>query len=145
VTPLVLLAVALLAHEPVAGRCHVSGLLPDRACTPGAIATVSLAIICHTSTRSRRQVSRELRRAAFAEYGLNPRQPPGSYEVDHLIPLELGGGNELANLWPESAPGFHDKDQVEDALHRRVCSGRMTLEAAQREIASNWTQVTHVR
>jgi hypothetical protein len=144
-TPLALVAFALLAHHPVAVSCEVRGLLPDPACTPGAVATISLATICHTSTRSRRQVSRELRRAAFAEYGLNPRQPPGSYEVDHLIPLELGGSNELDNLWPESAPGFHDKDQVEDALHRRVCSGRMTLEAAQSEIASNWMHASQAR
>jgi hypothetical protein len=138
-TPLAFVAFALLSRSAAAGSCHVNGLLPDPSCTPGAVATVSLDIICHTSTRSRRQVSRELRRAAFTEYGLSPHQPPGSYEVDHLIPLELGGSNELANLWPESAPGFHDKDQVEDELHRRVCSGRTTLEAAQKEIASNWT------
>ena len=138
--PFALVAFALLAQSPAPASCHVNGLLPDPSCTPGAVATASLETICHTSTRSRRQVSRELRRAAFAEYGLSPHQPPGSYEVDHLIPLELGGSNELANLWPESAPGFHDKDQVEDELHRRVCSGRMTLEAAQREIASNWTE-----
>ena len=117
----------------------MAGLFPDAACTPGAVATASLAIVCHTSTRGRRQVSRDLRRAVFAEYGLSPHQPPGSYEVDHLIPLELGGSNELANLWPEIAPGFHDKDQIEDELHRRVCSGRMTLETAQKQIASNWT------
>ena len=138
-TPLAFVAFALLSRNAATGRCRVNGLLPDPSCTPGAVATVSLDTICHTSTRSRRQVSRELRRAAFTRIWPQPSPASGSYEVDHLIPLELGGSNELANLWPESAPGFHDKDQVEDELHRRVCSGRMTLEAAQKEIASNWT------
>ncbi len=101
-TPLVLVAFALLAAP---GSCHAAGLLPDPTCTPGAVATTDLAVICGTSTRGRRDVSRELRRAAFAEYGLSPHQPPGSYEVDHLIPLELGGSNDLGNLWPEAAPG----------------------------------------
>ena len=136
---MIVIALAVAALHVAFGSCHFAGLLPDPACTPGAVATTDLAVICGTSTRGRRDVSRELRRAAFAEYGLSPRQPPGSYEVDHLVPLELGGSNELGNLWPEAAPGFHDKDRVEDDLHRRVCAGRMTLAEAQREIASDWT------
>ena len=134
---LALVVLGILSAEP----CHVDGLLPDRACTPGAVASTSLAIVCRTSTRDRRHVSRDLRRHVFLEYGLAPREQPGAFEVDHLIPLELGGSNALANLWPEAAPGFHDKDRVEDELHARVCSGRMTLEAAQREIAADWTEL----
>jgi len=132
---LVALGILRAGGEP----CHVHGLLPDRTCTPGAVASTSLAVVCRTSTRSRRHVSRELWRAVFVEYGLAPRETPGAFEVDHLVPLELGGSNDLGNLWPEAAPGFHDKDRVEDELHARVCSGRMTLEEAQREIAADWT------
>jgi hypothetical protein len=76
----------------------------------------------------------------FLAYGLAPRQTPGAYEIDHLIPLALGGSNDVANLWPEAAPGFHDKDRVEDALHARVCAGRMSLEDAQRGFATDWTK-----
>jgi hypothetical protein len=119
--------------------CHVAGLLPDHACTPGAVQTIDLHVVCRTSTRGRRDVPREMRRAVFAAYGLSPHQPPGSYEVDHLVPLELGGSNGQRNLWPEAAPGFHDKDRVENELHARVCSGAMSLQAAQREIAADWT------
>ena len=66
------------------------------------------------------------------------------YEVDHLISLELGGSNEIANLWPEAAsptPGFHQKDQVENYLHDQVCSGAISLREAQNEIATNWLAV----
>jgi len=137
------LAVLSLAWSPTARTkadgCSAVGLLPDPACTPGAIATTDLRIVCRTSTRGRRLVSRDLRRRVFAAYGLPPDQPPGAYEVDHLIPLELGGSNDVANLWPEAAPAFHDKDRIEDALHHRVCSGRTALEAAQRMMASDWT------
>jgi len=44
----------------------------------------------------------------YAEYGIVERSP-GEYEVDHDVPLELGGSNDIANLWPEAAappPGF---------------------------------------
>jgi len=137
-----LLALVSLAWAPPAPTktvdCHVNDLLPDRACTPGAVATTDLDVICHTSTRGRRVVSRDARRRVFAMYGISPHQPPGAYEMDHLVPLELGGSNAIANLWPEAAPGFHAKDQVENTLHARACSGAMTIDDAQRAIASDW-------
>jgi hypothetical protein len=61
--------------------------------------------------------------------------------VDHLIPLELGGTNDMKNLWPEPdepLPGSAEKDQLENELHEQVCTGKMTLSDAQHCIASNW-------
>jgi hypothetical protein len=77
----------------------------------------------------------------YAAYGVPYPERSGTYELDHLIPLELGGDNENANLWPEPAsptPGFHQKDALEDALHGLVCSGQLMLGAAQQDIATNW-------
>ncbi len=76
----------------------------------------------------------------IAAYGL-PR-PPSLYELDHLIPLELGGAPAaVANLWPEpyaSRSGARSKDVVENRLRDEVCAGALTLAAAQHAIASNW-------
>jgi hypothetical protein len=124
--------------------CAARGPLPDPACTPGAAMTTDLDVICRQSTRTRRHVTLAVHREAFAEYGLAYPQPEGAYEVDHLIPLALGGDNTIANLWPEAAapaPGFHEKDVVEDYLHREVCSGAMDLATAQRAIATDWLEV----
>jgi hypothetical protein len=85
-------------------------------------------------------VPASLKRTVYAEYGITTHAS-GQYEVDHLVSLELGGSNSIANLWPELAspgPGFHEKDKVENYLHRQVCSGAMTLASAQRHIAANW-------
>lgn len=117
-------------------RCHARGLLPDPQCTPGAVDTTDLAVVCGTSTKRRRHVTKAVRRQVLAAYGFAPR---GDYEIDHLIPLELGGSNAAENLWPEPSPGFRDKDRVENRLHRLVCSGRMSLSEAQRHIARDWT------
>jgi hypothetical protein len=67
------------------------------------------------------------------------------YELDHFIPLELGGCPDcVSNLWPEpygSNLGARQKDQVENYLHREVCSGNMTLTQAQDAIRTDWAKV----
>jgi hypothetical protein len=52
--------------------------------------------------------------------------------VDHLIPLELAGLDDVSNLQIQTVPEAAAKDRVEGALARAVCQGRMSLEAAQR-------------
>jgi hypothetical protein len=59
-------------------------------------------------------------------------------ELDHLVPLELGGSNDITNLWPEVGKVPNPKDKVEDALKRAVCAGQVSLAAAQNAIAANW-------
>jgi len=95
------------------------------------------------SRESLRNVPFSEKDQVYAEYGVF-QHSPGQYEVDHLVPLELGGNNDIANLWPEAAypkPGFHEKDQVENYLHDQVCSGAMPMKEAQTEIATNWLAV----
>ena len=128
--------------------CVTTNALPDPACTPGAIfpdATVDKICVPGYSS-SVRNVSSSTKDAVFAEYGIASHEP-GQYEVDHLISLELGGSNSIANLWPEPAdprPGFHEKDRVENYLHDQVCSGKMSLQKAQSDIATNWQQYLSV-
>jgi hypothetical protein len=68
--------------------------------------------------------------------------PASAYELDHLIPLELGGApRSPMNLWPEpwnGDDGAKTKDQIENELHSRVCAGLIPLKVAQQRIAANW-------
>ncbi len=67
-----------------------------------------------------------------------------AYEYDHLISLELGGAtNDARNLWPEPGGSPNPKDSVENALHRRVCDGEMSLSQAQHIIATDWVGWAH--
>lgn len=86
-------------------------------------------------------------------YG-NKDQKTADYEEDHLISLELGGNpTDPNNLWPEpyttsiSTGGAKTKDSVENYLHVQVCSGKISLAAAQQEISTDWyavyTQMTN--
>ena len=76
--------------------------------------------------------------AAYRLEGADPRD----LELDHLISLELGGDPlDSLNLWPEpwaNPDGAHQKDAVENALHRLVCAGKLSLTDAQHRIATNW-------
>lgn len=123
-----------------------SSLYPNPTMTPGDIfSNVSMSDICTRGyTKSVRNVPVEIKRQVYAEYGVLFPQQRGAYEVDHFIPLELGGSNDIKNLWLEPAfptPGFHQKDIVENYLHEKVCSGKEDLTQAQKEIRSDWYAV----
>jgi hypothetical protein len=68
--------------------------------------------------------------------------PAREYEIDHLISLELGGSNDIKNLWPESCRtepwNARAKDKLENRLHELVCTGQILVEDAQRAIAQDW-------
>src|SRR5260370_29482050 len=122
---------AHLGKQTKASGCVAYGGLPDSACTPGAIfANATLQQICtYGYTSSVRNVPFSEKDQAYAEYGIYHHYA-GQYEVDHLVPLELVGSNDVANVWPEAAsptPGFQPQDEVENYLHDQVGSGAMSL------------------
>jgi hypothetical protein len=121
--------------------CLGDQALPDSACTPGAIFPVIATQVCVSGyTATVRDVPDSLKKQVFQEYGIS-YDLHSNYEVDHLISLELGGSNDIANLFPESYiidNGARTKDKLENYLHRQVCSGAMTLVEAQYEISHDW-------
>jgi len=128
------------------GGC-TRGTLPDRACSPGAIYNqLTKNVICGPAFRTSfyANTPEAQRFAVQQEYGIPAVHYGRLIEVDHIVSIELGGSNDIANLFPESEkprPGYHEKDRVENYLHDQVCRGAMTLAAAQRAIATDWVQV----
>jgi hypothetical protein len=135
----------LLGRRVRSADCSL-GALPDRSCSPGAYySKLTRATLCASNFRtgSIRNVSDSDRHAIEIEYGLAPRSYGRSLEIDHIVPLELGGSNNRANLFPEPAhpsrgPGYQLKDKLENAAHHLVCAGKIPLRTAQRSIAGNW-------
>ena len=131
------LALALFAATALAG----DPIRPDPRLTPGEVATTDVSMICQPGySKSIRHTSGQLKAFIYREYHLDRRQ--GHYEIDHLIPLGIGGADVAANLWPQSygtTPwNAAVKDQLEDHLHREVCAGRIPIDRAQQEIAQDW-------
>jgi hypothetical protein len=142
VIALALLPAAL--HAQTAAQSGPASAYPDPTLTPGAVfADVAADQVCVSGySRGVRNVTSAERQAVWDEYGLVADS--ALYEVDHFIPLELGGSNDITNLWPEPYdpyPGAHEKDAVENYLHDLVCAGSMSLEDAQTAIATDWYAV----
>jgi hypothetical protein len=120
------------------------GPLPDRRCSPGAYySRLTRTVICSPSFRTStiRDVPQSEKFQVESEYGIATSYYGRSIEIDHIIPLELGGSNQIANLFPEPGSGpanYHQKDRLENQLHDLVCAGQLTLTAARRQIATNW-------
>src|SRR5215475_6927950 len=119
-------------------------ILPDPKLTPGDTFDVTPEDVCVPGYAKKvRAVPAWLKRRAYAEYGIT-QYKTGDYEVDHLIPLSLGGSNSIRNLWPQSTKtslwNSYVKDALERKLHKLVCAGQLDLQTAQREIASDWIE-----
>jgi hypothetical protein len=121
--------------------CQIQNSEPDPTCTPGAVLNLPKVQICQAGNAGSGDVPQAIQAAVYAEYGIAYPQAAGFYPLNHLIPLGLGGSNDIANLWPEAAipfPGSQQKAALENYLHNAVCSGSIDLATAQTEIATDW-------
>ena len=132
-------------------------LLPDPSITKGSVAITDKATVCTTKWgKDERHVTLIMKKDVYAQYGTAPGKGVCMWktrtaksgkivreacEVDHLISRELGGADAEDNLWPQpytQHPGAHEKDWLENELHREVCAGKISLADAQQEIANDW-------
>jgi hypothetical protein len=124
-------------------------LMPNAQLTPGAVnPQATKKKICtpnYTAGKDIhgakvRDVPESLKKKVFEEYNIDPTSD--KFEIDHLISLELGGSNDIKNLWPQSYTttpyNAHLKDTLENKLHKIVCSGQINLSEAQKEISTDW-------
>jgi hypothetical protein len=133
----------LLGRRTQTSAC-VRSARPDRSCSPGAYyARLTRSVICSSSfhTAAIRNVPQSEKSQVEREYGMAARLYGYAIEIDHIVPLELGGSNAIANLFPEPGSGranYHAKDALENRAKAAVCSGRLSLRAARRGFATNW-------
>lgn len=145
------LIIALIIAFPLAASAVDNPLTPDATLTPGAWndPPTPLDQLCHPGrTKQVRHVDQTLRNKVFLRYGIDPKMiNHRDYEIDHLVSLELDGTNAIENLWPESyitqPLNAHTKDVLENTLHHMVCKHQITLNVAQRAIATDWVAAYH--
>jgi len=115
------IALILPTHTPGARYSKVTqATISSTICVMGWTATI----------RPPASYTNALKRAQLAEWHYAD-QNPTHYEEDHLISLELGGAPwSTKNLWPEPHSQSAKSDPRENAWHKRVCNGTLTLRQA---------------
>lgn len=123
---------------------------PDAKLTPGVVATTDLTAVCRLGKKVKGafllqnpQISAADSAAIYAEYAIPTAKIP-RYGLDFLVPLQLGGANVRANIWPVSTAhgvGFHEKEVLNIRLHVLVCQRRMPLDQAQQAVAADWVKL----
>jgi hypothetical protein len=131
-----------LRHRPDNRADFESRATPRMSLTPGAIRIVTRSEVCEAGPSERpRVVPASVRRQVFEEYGMTLAKAD-AFEVDYLVTPELGGAEDIRNLWPEpySATIWNArvKDALEERLHEMVCSGQIDLATAQHDLATDW-------
>lgn len=129
----------------------VAGIIPDPTLTPGRTRPdATLAQLCDKTFRTGRvrNVSGALKEDVRQRYGMTSKRDKWCNteemcEIDHLIPLVMGGSNDIENLWPQPYEGewnAHHKDQLEVRMKRLVCKGNVSLEEAQNVFRGDWRE-----
>ena len=78
----------------------------------------------------------------------HPGASAADYELDHLIPISLGGAPlDQRDLWLQPRGGqanAGDKNVLAYVLWRLVCEGRVPLVTAQADISNDWIKAYQV-
>jgi hypothetical protein len=137
----------LLAGLAIAGpaAAETLPLVPDDRLTPGVVASVDQTEVCATGpagtySQQHRLTGAAMKATVYRRYAIEKKGR--EFEIDHRLPLALGGKDDVENLWPQQGwqhPSFHDKDRLEAELWRRVCKAHaMPLKEAQRLLLGDW-------
>lgn len=111
-------------------------VLPDPVLTPGAVRPLTTDVICQTKWGlDKRFVTERMKRHVLRAY--RAADVPGTL-IDHVVPRQLGGRDDILNLYPQTIDQSRVKDRLENKLSALVCAKQLTLTAAQRAIAKDW-------
>jgi hypothetical protein len=98
---------------------------------------------CGHAKEHRGPMSADRRDEVLLRFGLSPGAHP-DYEIDHLIPLCLGGSDDPSNLWPQPRRSIEPKwnaeakDRLERLICDMVCGGQLDIATAQEAFAKDW-------
>lgn len=118
---------------------------PNLELTPGDVipeATRDTVCAKGYSKKMRGEVSKQDKIYVYYRYGLT--YDSKHYQIDHFIPLSIGGSNKPENLWPQpiqNNAGFLEKQRVAQYLHEEVCADKINIKDAQEAVRKDWHHV----
>jgi hypothetical protein len=108
----------------------------------------SRELACDRTKSHRGPMTADRRDEVLLRYGF-PAGPHPDYEIDHLIPLCLGGSDDFSNLWPQPRRSIEPKwnaeakDRLERVMCDMVCGGQLDIATAQEAFAKDWIAAYH--
>jgi hypothetical protein len=134
-------SVLISSSKPLSAFEFSQGEIPDMRLTPGLAASCDPAEVLQPGyARAHRKIGEKARREVLNRYRIYLSNS-WQYHIDHLIPLCLGGSNDIRNLWPHALNAMHPpalKTRLERKLLKMVRRGRMALREAQGWLTGNW-------
>ena len=116
--------------------------LPNNYYTPGKAEKVDVKQLCAANVEaSAKPIADWQKNSVLEHYGLRPESFSG--ELEHLVPVSLGGTNDPDNLYPFHAQGEYTleaKQRLAVKLHELVCDGKISLKQAQDVFKKDWTK-----
>ncbi len=67
------------------------------------------------------------------------------FKIDHLVPLCLGGGNDVSNLWPQYKEIYYITDPIEPYLCRKLARNQISQDEAVKLIIRLKTNLSEAR
>jgi hypothetical protein len=138
-----LVAIATLVGILATARVGAFEVLPDKNLTGGSVRTGDRLAACGHAKENRGPMFAARRDEILRRYGLPAGTHP-DYEIDHLIPLCLGGSDDPSNLWPQPRRSIEEtwnaeaKDRLEHLMCDMVCAGQIDRATAQEAFATDW-------
>jgi hypothetical protein len=115
---------------------------PDSKLTPGSVVTTDVNTVCALPVHGRvnNAISFPMQTAVWQEYGYITPSKQHKFQLTYLVPVDLGGGTDIANVWPISikGAGFFQKTQTDHILRELVCRRTISLADAQQIIRTDW-------
>src|SRR3989339_1022864 len=80
-----------------------------------------------------RNVSVQTKYEVLARYGI-PGNKRSLYKIDHVIPLSIGGSNDIQNLFPINLKVTEEYERLEESIYLDFRDGRINQSDAVRTI-----------
>ncbi len=98
---------------------------------------------CGTYSQCHRKTTSGMKETVCQEY---PTNCTGTQEIDHIVPIALGGADDVRNLWAEPENliikgfnyGYHTKDRLENLLVLMMKQKQISPLEAQQCILKDW-------
>ena len=132
----------VLAASVMALPAMAMAQLPNNMYTPGKADKVDVKQLCaETFETSVKPMADWQKNTTLERYGVRPESFSG--DLEHLVPVSLGGTNDPENLYPFHAQGEYTleaKQRLAAKIHELVCDGKMSLKQAQDIFKKDWTK-----